>query len=61
MGFTGSFVTTEGVSLRERELGQFLVWTEFRQPNILACKVRLTAQSMDQPVRIQVQTVALFF
>jgi hypothetical protein len=61
MGVNAIFADDNVVHLRERELGQFRVWTGFRAPNLLVCEVRLTAQAMDQAVRIQVQAIALFF
>lgn len=61
MGFDGAFVDNSGGILQDRELGQFYVWTSFRAPNLLVCRVRLTAENIDQPVSIKAKVVALIF
>jgi hypothetical protein len=61
MGFDGAFVDNSGGVLQDRELGQFFVWTSFRAPNLLVCRVRLTAENIDQPVSIKAKVVALIF
>lgn len=57
----GAFVTNGGANLTQRPLGQFNVSAGFRDPNTLVCRVRLTDENMDDPIRIQVRGAVLFF
>jgi hypothetical protein len=57
----GAFVTGGGNTLTQRPLGQFNVRVGVRDPNILVCRVRLTDENMDDPIRIQVGGFVLFF
>jgi hypothetical protein len=59
MGINGAFVT--GNQLRERALGQFMATLSFASPNLMVCSVRLTDINSDDPIRIQVNALALFF
>jgi hypothetical protein len=59
MGCSGAFVA--GNSLRERPLGQFMVDLSFARPNFMVCRVRLTDQNADDPIKFFVNAVALFF
>jgi hypothetical protein len=56
--FSGSFVS--GTMLRQRPLGQFRVSVGIRDTNVLVCRVRLTDENMDDPVRVRVGACVMF-
>lgn len=58
---TGAFVTDGGNLLTQRPFGMFHVRVGVRDPNILVCRVRLTDENSDDPIRIQVGGAVLFF
>jgi hypothetical protein len=59
-GFNGAFVHPDQ-TLTQRPLGQFRVSVGVAQPNTLVCRVRLTDENMDDPIRIVVQTSVMLF
>ncbi|WOJ91276.1 hypothetical protein RZS28_08485 [Methylocapsa polymorpha] len=59
--FNGAFVTDGGNTLTQRPLGQFEVFAGLRDFNVLVCRVRLTDENSDDPIRIQVSGWVLFF
>ncbi len=60
-GFNHAFVTDGGNTLTERPVGQLFVSTGIRDENILVCRVRLTDENSDDPIRITVRGTVLFF
>jgi hypothetical protein len=57
----GFFFTDGGAHLTQRPLGQFQVSAGWREPNTVVCRVRLTDENMDDPIRIQVSGTVLFY
>jgi hypothetical protein len=59
--FFGAFVTDGGVHLTERPLGEFEVSVGFTGPTTLSCTIRLTDSNSDDPVKVSVQGLIVFF
>jgi len=57
----GAFVTDGGRNLTERPLGEFQVSVFFSGPGRLSCKVQLSDSNSDDPVKITVQGLIVFF
>lgn len=60
-GFSGAFVTNGGNLLTQRPFGQFEVFAGIRDVNVLVCRVRLTDENSDDPIKINVRGTVLFF
>jgi hypothetical protein len=59
--FNGIFVTDGGTHLTERPLGEFEVDVFFSGPGQITCKIRLTDSNADDPVKVQVRGLIVFF
>jgi hypothetical protein len=57
----GAFVTNGGANLTERPLGEFEVSVGFAGPTTLSCTVRLTDSNSDDPVKVSVRGLIVFF
>jgi hypothetical protein len=60
-GFNGAFVTDGGVNLTARPLGEFEVNLFVPAVNTVGCRVMLSDDNGDDPVRIQVWGWAILF
>jgi hypothetical protein len=58
---TGAFVTDGGTRLTERPLGEFMVNVFFSGPGKLSCTVMLSDSNSDDPVKVIVQGLIVFF
>ena len=59
--FLGAFVTDGGADLTERPLGEFEVSVGFTGPTTLSCTIRLTDSNSDDPVKVSVRGLIVFF
>ena len=59
--FLGAFVTNGGANLTERPLGEFEVSVGFAGPSTLSCTIRLTDSNSDDPVKVSVRGLIVFF
>jgi hypothetical protein len=59
--FLGEFVTDGGAHLTERPLGEFEVDVFFSGPGQISCTIRLTDSNADDPVKVQVRGLIVFF
>jgi len=59
--FLGAFVTNGGANLTERPLGEFEVSVGFAGPTTLSCTIRLTDSNSDDPVKVSVRGLIVFF
>jgi len=59
--FLGAFVTDGGAHLTERPLGEFEVSVGFAGPTNLPCTIRLTDSNSDDPVKVNVRGLIVFF
>jgi hypothetical protein len=59
--FSGAFVTDGGVDLTERPLGKFEVDVRFSAPGVIACTIRLSDSNGDDPVKVTVRGLLVFF
>ena len=59
--FLGAFVTDGGAHLTERPLGEFEVSVGFAGPRTLSCTIRLTDSNSDDPVKVSVRGLIVFF
>ena len=59
--FLGEFVTDGGTHLTERPLGEFEVSVGFTGPTTLSCTIRLTDSNSDDPVKVSVRGLTVFF
>lgn len=59
--FLGAFVTDGGAHLTERPLGKFEVGVGFAGPRTLSCTIRLTDSNSDDPVKVSVRGLIVFF
>ena len=59
--FLCDFVTDGGVHLTERPLGEFEVSVGFTGPTTLSCTIRLTDSNSDDPVKVSVRGLIVFF
>ena len=57
----GAFVTDGGANLTERPLGEFEVSVGFAGPTTLSCTIRLTDSNSDDPVKVSVRGLIVFF
>jgi hypothetical protein len=57
----GAFVTDGGVHLTERPLGEFEISVGFAGPTTLSCTIRLTDSNSDDPVKVSVRGLIVFF
>jgi hypothetical protein len=57
----GAFVTDGGANLTERPLGEFEISVGFAGPTTLSCTIRLTASNSDDPVKVSVRGLIVFF
>jgi hypothetical protein len=57
----GAFVTNGGANLTERPLGEFEVSVGFSGPTSLSCTIRLTDSNSDDPVKVIVRGLIVFF
>ena len=57
----GAFVTNGGANLTERPLGEFEVSVGFAGPTTLSCTIRLTDSNSDDPVKVSVRGLIVFF
>jgi hypothetical protein len=56
-----AFVTDGGVNLTERPLGEFEVIVGFADRTTLSCTIRLTDSNSDDPVKVRVRGLIVFF
>ncbi len=56
-----AFVTNGGANLTERPLGEFEVSVGFAGPTTLSCTIRLTDSNSDDPVKVSVRGLIVFF
>jgi hypothetical protein len=57
----GAFVTDGGANLTERPLGEFAVNVFFAGPDRLSCSIILSDSNGDDPVRVIVRGLIVFF
>jgi hypothetical protein len=60
-GIIGAFVTDGGTRLTERPLGEFMVTVFFSGPGKLSCTIELSDSNSDDPVKVIVQGLIVFF
>ena len=54
-------LTDGGANLTERPLGEFEVSVEFAGPTTPSCTIRLTDSNSDDPVKVSVRGLIVFF
>jgi|RhiMetdeSRZDD1v2_1073273.scaffolds.fasta_scaffold252467_1 hypothetical protein len=59
--FLSAFVTNGGANLTERPLGESEVSVGFAGPTTLSCTIRLTDSNSDDPVKVSVRGLIVFF
>jgi hypothetical protein len=59
--FQSAFVTNGGANLTERPLGECEVGVGFAGPTTLSCTIRLTDSNSDDPVKVSVRGLIVFF
>jgi hypothetical protein len=59
--FLSAFVTNGGANLTERPLGEVEVGVGFAGPTTLSCTIRLTDSNSDDPVKVSVRGLIVFF
>jgi hypothetical protein len=57
----GAFVTDGGTHLTERPLGEIMVTVFFSGPGKLSCTIELSDSNSDDPVKVIVQGLIVFF
>jgi hypothetical protein len=59
--FLHAFVTNGGANLTERPLGEFEVSVGFAGPTTLSCTIMLSDSNSDDPVKVSVRGLIVFF